>query len=158
MPSLAIIRGAQRPALFISALPICWLGLFQLTTVSTRSGVQLNVHCSVSYVYMCNYNLQAWDHRCQYLHIVVDHSPAESMQMGRGWSSCMHHQWTQHRIQRKAGHFCVKSCIRKYIDVVCVYDCTSNSFNVMYRLYKTRPLIPFFDNSVMNELFEKMFS
>ena len=47
VPSLAIIRGAQRPAplkvrpaLFISALPICWLiGLVQLPlyTVGKRS-------------------------------------------------------------------------------------------------------------------------
>ena len=61
VPSLAIIRGVPpssvRPALFISALPICWIGLAQLTTVTTCSGIQLNIHCTVSYVspvYMCN--------------------------------------------------------------------------------------------------------
>ena len=48
VPSLAIIGGVQRPAilkvrpaLFISALPICWLIRLVQLSLTTRSGVSL---------------------------------------------------------------------------------------------------------------------
>ena len=63
---------------------------------------------------------------------------------------------------RKAGQFCVKSCIHKSIDVhgckldACMTVRCVNVTVLMYRLYRPRPFIPLtlFDKAVLNMLNE----